>query len=158
MEANLDNIVISEKRIFLDVPLTVGEVVHSSADVLASLMDTNKLTAGQVAHCKLLRRREQNKLAARRVRRRHLDEVIELTERLRQAVAAEVALNVLKEEKLNEYRRMSRITDDMIGECLYQRQLDPRIYGIEVRDGRWQCIELWSQREVTEDELQEMHL
>ena len=153
MAANLDN-----KVIFRDVPLTVGQVVNSSVDDLSYLMSTNNLTASQILRCKLLRRRGQNKLAARRVRRRHLDEMIELTERLRQAVAAEVALNVLKEEKLNEYRRMSRITDDLIGECLYKRQLDPRIYGIEVRDGRWQCIELWSQREVTEDELQEMQL
>ena len=153
MAANLDN-----KVIFLDVPLTVGQVVNSSVDDLSYLMSTNNLTASQVAQCKLLRRRGQNKLAARRVRRRHLDEMIELTERLRQSLAAGVALNLLKEEKLNEYREIYREIEDLIGESLHKRQLDPRIYGIEVRDGRWQCIELWSQREVTEDELQEMQL
>ena len=153
MAANLDN-----KVIFLDVPLTVGQVVNSSVDDLSYLMSTNNLTASQILRCKLLRRRGQNKLAARRVRRRHLDEMIELTERLRQSLAAGVALNLLKEEKLNEYREIYREIEDLIGESLHKRQLDPRIYGIEVRDGRWQCIELWSQREVTEDELQEMQL
>ena len=153
MAANLDN-----KVIFRDVPLTVGQVVNSSVYDLSYLMSTNNLTASQILRCKLLRRRGQNKLAARRVRRRHLDEMIELTERLRQSLAAGVALNLLKEEKLNEYREIYREIDDRIGEILHKLQLDPRIYGIEVRDGRWQCIELWSQREVTEDELQEMQL
>ena len=153
MAANLDN-----KVIFRDVPLTVGQVVNSSVYDLSYLMSTNNLTASQILRCKLLRRRGQNKLAARRVRRRHLDEMIELTERLRQSLAAGVALNLLKEEKLNEYREIYREIEDLIGESLHKRQLDPRIYGIEVRDGRWQCIELWSQREVTEDELREMQL
>ena len=153
MAANLDN-----KVIFRDVPLTVGQVVNSSVDDLSYLMSTNNLTASQILRCKLLRRRGQNKLAARRVRRRHLDEMIELTERLRQSLAAGVALNLLHEEKLNEYREIYREIDDRSGEILHKLQLDPRIYGIEVIDGRWQCIELWSQREVTEDELQEMQL
>ena len=153
MAANLDN-----KVIFRDVPLTVGQVVNSSVYDLSYLMSTNNLTASQILRCKLLRRRGQNKLAARRVRRRHLDEMIELTERLRQSLAAGVALNLLHEEKLNEYREIYREIDDRSGEILHKLQLDPRIYGIEVIDGRWQCIELWSQREVTEDELQEMQL
>ena len=158
MEANLDNIVISEERIFPEVSLTIGQVVHSPADVLTSLMDTNRLTAGQVAYCKAFRHKERNKLATRRLRKRKLDEVIELKEKLRQAVAVEVALNVLKEEKLKECRQISKRTDEVIGECLYHLQLDPRIYAMEVRDGRWRCIELWSQQVVTEDELQEMQL
>ena len=153
MVANLDN-----KVIFLDVPLTVGQVVNSSVNDFSYLMSVNNLTPQQVAHCKLLRRRGLNKLAARRVRRRHLDEMIELRERLSQSLAVGVALNLLNEEKLKEKREIYREIEDLIGESLHKRQLDPRIYGIEVVDGRCQFIELWSQREVTEDELREMQL
>ena len=158
MKANLDNIVVLEERIFPEVSLTIGQVVYSPADELTSLMDTNGLTAGQVAYCKDFRRKERNKLSVRRLRKRKLDKVVELTEKLRQAVAVEVAMNALKEEKLEECRQLSKRTNEVIVQCLQRLQLDSRIYTMEVRDGCWRYIELWSQRVLTEDELQEMQL
>ena len=143
---------------FPELSLTIRQVVHSSAFTLNALIEIAGLSADQRAYCKAFRRRERNRLAASRMRQRRMDEVTELKDRLRKAKAVEVALNVLKEEKLSECRWISTRTEEVIGETLYHLRLDPRIYSLEMRDGRWKCIELWSQRIVTEDELREMQL
>ena len=87
VNVNSDNMIVSEERIIQDFPFSNIQVVSSSIEEFKVLLDTHELTADQVVRCKDVRRREKNKVAVQNFRKRKLNLVVELKEKIRRSEA-----------------------------------------------------------------------
>ena len=155
VDVDSDNRIMSGERIVKDLPLSLIQIVDSPIEELKVLMDTHGLTDDQIVRCKDIRRKERNKVSVYALRKRKLDEVVELKNELRRSeMIGEAARAALEGKQVLRRQLLEETAEEVRRELLFY-ELDPRTHTMEVRAGVWCFVEVWSQRVFSYDDLQE---
>jgi len=137
---------LREAGITLDIKLVIGLPMEE----FNQLLSRQRFTEQQQELCRDVRKRGKNKWAAQNCRKRKIDQLEELSEKVEQAVDKRNHLMKNHEKLLSEYDHESRKLTHLIERVLNYHQKSPQLFHILVAND---CVKITPRSEIKEEDI-----
>merc|ERR1719229_947604 len=114
----------------LGLPIPCSEIINLPMDEFNDLLSKHELTEEQLTLCRDIRRRGKNKVAAQNCRKRKIDQIDELQDRLGEAIRMKTRLKNEHERLLAEYEEEQARLERLSEKVLHHHNKSPAHYQV----------------------------